>query len=163
MPLYVDECTTRQSRIVYGRLKIEMNASQEAPSTVIVIGVNGISFEQKIEYEWWPVICKKCKRVGHVCEPPPKKMVQKWVLKTHTPIHVEPIIHITPIMQSLEVSSDHEGAWVLATKIARDNTNCKHSMVQRSHFELFLKIVEDGTIVPEVLNESDHLEHKGSE
>ncbi|XP_060190885.1 uncharacterized protein LOC132620214 [Lycium barbarum] len=91
-PLFADECTTKQTRLSYARMLIEVNVTKPLPAVIKVLDPNGQEICQGIEFEWKPEFCPKCQRVGHYCkEPPPaqkpkspkkrrhgKQVTQEW-------------------------------------------------------------------------------------
>lgn len=51
-PLFADECTTKQQRITFARLRIEVNVTKELPKTINIEDMNGRIIEQKVHFEW---------------------------------------------------------------------------------------------------------------
>ncbi|XP_060217285.1 uncharacterized protein LOC132644699 [Lycium barbarum] len=68
IPLYAYECTTRQNKVTYATVLIEMNVTQDLPSEIEVVDPNGRVFKQDVEYDWKPIFCKTCLRYGHECK-----------------------------------------------------------------------------------------------
>uniref|UniRef100_M1B956 Endonuclease/exonuclease/phosphatase n=1 Tax=Solanum tuberosum TaxID=4113 RepID=M1B956_SOLTU len=94
VPLFVDECTTKQTRISYARILIEVNVTKAIPQQITVMDPNGGTFMQEVVLEWRPQFCDKCQKIGHQCqsgittkEGPPKKrrpvkkVTQVWQYK----------------------------------------------------------------------------------
>ena len=76
VPLFADECTTKQMRVSFalpGYLLNWMSVTQELPKVVQIEDPNGLVFDQKVTYDWLPPFCEKCQLVGHVC---PEKQAQ---------------------------------------------------------------------------------------
>ncbi|XP_019258271.1 PREDICTED: uncharacterized protein LOC109236533 [Nicotiana attenuata] len=67
-PLFADECTTKQTRISYARMLIEVNVTKTLPMEIKVMDPRGRTFQQTIEYKWKPVYCDKCQVIGHICQ-----------------------------------------------------------------------------------------------
>ncbi|XP_070034451.1 uncharacterized protein [Nicotiana tomentosiformis] len=67
-PLYADECTTKQTRISYARMLIEVNVSRTLPEEITVIDPKGRKFQHHVTYDWKPMFCDKCQIVGHSCQ-----------------------------------------------------------------------------------------------
>ncbi|XP_021839712.2 uncharacterized protein [Spinacia oleracea] len=67
VPLYADECTSKQMRISFARLLVEIYVTKDLPKSVTIQGPAGIAIVQKVIYEWLPPFCTKCNLVGHVC------------------------------------------------------------------------------------------------
>ncbi|XP_075074856.1 uncharacterized protein LOC142162405 [Nicotiana tabacum] len=64
-PIFVDECTTKQTRVSYAQMLIEINVTKELPSEVWVMDPIGKKFLQSVTYDWKPAYCEKCQIVGH--------------------------------------------------------------------------------------------------
>nr|XP_016509258.1 PREDICTED: uncharacterized protein LOC107826745 [Nicotiana tabacum] len=92
-PLFADECTTKQTRISYARMLIEVNVSKPLPDTIVVMEPNGKKFQQEVVFEWKPQFCTQCLTISHICNKQPeqqgrpiqnrrrgeqKKVVQEW-------------------------------------------------------------------------------------
>ncbi|XP_019262025.1 PREDICTED: uncharacterized protein LOC109239887 [Nicotiana attenuata] len=101
-PLFADECTTKQMKISYARMLIEVNVSKPLPDTIVVMDPDGKKFQQEVEFEWKPQFCPKCQVIGHNCTKKPelqvmdrqvhnrrggeqKKIVQEWKPKETMP------------------------------------------------------------------------------
>ena len=54
VPLFADECTTKQTRISYARMLIEVNVTKAIPQQITVVDPNGKTFLQDVELEWRP-------------------------------------------------------------------------------------------------------------
>ncbi|XP_021747460.1 uncharacterized protein LOC110713310 [Chenopodium quinoa] len=81
VPLYADDCTSKQLRV-------------ENP--------DGNLIEQKLIFEWSPPFCKKCNKVGHDCNAPAKKsQAQK-----KQPVHGAAVI--TPAPTTHKANSDYD-------------------------------------------------------
>ena len=92
VPLFADECTTKQTRISYARMLIEVNVTKPVPEKIAVKDPNGRTFMQDVVMEWKPLYCAKCQRIGHQCQEttkedqpkkrrPWKKVTQAWQYK----------------------------------------------------------------------------------
>lgn len=64
----MDKLTSQQSRMVYVRICVEIDAEDLPPPTIEYIDENGIECIQDLLYEWMPKRCCKCKTFGHSCE-----------------------------------------------------------------------------------------------
>ncbi|XP_060190454.1 uncharacterized protein LOC132619624 [Lycium barbarum] len=69
IPLYAEECTTKQTRVSYARMLIQANVTKPLPDTVTIYDTKGRELEQGIEYNWKPEYCEACHQIGHVCRP----------------------------------------------------------------------------------------------
>lgn len=54
VPLFADECTTKQTRISYARMLIEVNVTKEIPQQITVMDPSGETFTQQVVLEWRP-------------------------------------------------------------------------------------------------------------
>ena len=52
VPLFADECTTKQTRISYARMLVEVNVTKAIPQKIKVVDPNGKTFMQHVELEW---------------------------------------------------------------------------------------------------------------
>lgn len=102
-PIMADECTTVQSRISYARLLVKVDVTKPKLDAVKVVEPNGRTFMQTIVFDWYPVFCKTCQKIGHDCTalPRTKKNIRgvkyKQVLtpkETAQPSVVEPVQHV---------------------------------------------------------------------
>ena len=84
VPIYADECTTKQLRISFARILIEMDVTREIPEEIQFEDPNGACFKQKVTYDLLPPFCKKCQMIGHQYEATggsKPKVTKKWVPK----------------------------------------------------------------------------------
>lgn len=85
-PICVDECTTQHKRISYARLLVEVDITQPLTYKVQIEDEQGRMIEHQVLYEWVPVYCQKCHRVGHVCKErkPDNRLhpqMKQWLVK----------------------------------------------------------------------------------
>ncbi|XP_056697419.1 uncharacterized protein [Spinacia oleracea] len=140
VPVCADDCTTRQQRVSFARLLVEMDVTANLPDHVWIEDINGTEFKQQVVYDWKPSYCKQCQMPGHNCdavpvrkEPPVVKKV--WVPKkqqnkmTTTTVVVTPTA--TPVNQAMPMThSRADAGWRVATKgtrsvpIVTSNTFC---------------------------------------
>lgn len=85
-PICADECTSKQQRISYARLLVEVDVTKPLLYKVQIEGENGMMVEQKVYYEWVPLFCQKCHKVGHICKDQKKDTAmpnqkQQWLPK----------------------------------------------------------------------------------
>ena len=83
-PITTDECTAKKLRISYARVLVEVDITQKPIETVDIMDHKGKLVEQKIEYEWRPMYCQSCLKIGHDCaikKGPGKKLIQEKVWK----------------------------------------------------------------------------------
>lgn len=93
-PVCADECTSRQLRISFARVLVDIDITKELKQTIWIEDPDGNLTEQKVIYEWTPPFCKTCNKVGHDCatkrKPPPRnrqqgQQNQQWAPKATTP------------------------------------------------------------------------------
>lgn len=85
-PLFADECTTKQKRISYARMLVEVDMTKHVVYDIQIEDPSGKFIQQKVIYEWEPVFCNKCQQIGHNCEVKekfqlPKETKKQWVPK----------------------------------------------------------------------------------
>lgn len=66
-PICVDECTSQQKRISYARMLVEIDITQPLTYKIQIKGEGGLMLDQQVLYEWAPMSCQKCHKVGHIC------------------------------------------------------------------------------------------------
>lgn len=99
-PLYADECTSKQLRVSFARLLVEVDVTKTLTKEIPIEFEEGDIVEQKVIYEWVPPFCVTCNKVGHNCafkpKPKPNKQNRKkrqkkmWVPKAPGPAPVPP-------------------------------------------------------------------------
>lgn len=82
VPICADECTSRQLRLSFAGLLVEMDVTKPLPTSIAVESPDGQLLEQGVNYEWAPPFLTTCNKVGHDCskKAPVKKKTQ-WVPK----------------------------------------------------------------------------------
>ncbi|XP_021848896.2 uncharacterized protein [Spinacia oleracea] len=58
VPLFEDECTTRQDRVSFARVLIEMDITTPLPDHVWIEDSSGRIFKQDVRYDWKPANCE---------------------------------------------------------------------------------------------------------
>ncbi|CAK8531390.1 unnamed protein product [Lathyrus sativus] len=76
-PIMTDECTANRLRVSYARILVEMDITKELPQSITIADHAGEKMQQAIEYEWRPLFCNKCQKVGHCCDKP--KLRKQWL------------------------------------------------------------------------------------
>ncbi|XP_021754907.1 uncharacterized protein LOC110720205 [Chenopodium quinoa] len=131
VPLFADDCTTRQQRVSFARVLVEMDVTMTLPDHVWIEDELGVEFKQAIVYDWKPSYCAKCSMPGHDCSflgKPVQKPVTKqptkqiWVPKKQQqgqkPV---PAQVATPEHQTLAVTqSGADFGWRVATKKSKN-------------------------------------------
>ncbi|XP_060170335.1 uncharacterized protein LOC132601250 [Lycium barbarum] len=64
-PLKADRATTHKERLTFARVLVEMPINKEYPTEVRFENEVGRIVEQRVEYEWKPTMCTRCKNFGH--------------------------------------------------------------------------------------------------
>ncbi|KAK4731748.1 hypothetical protein R3W88_024736 [Solanum pinnatisectum] len=64
-PLMVDQHAEKKIRRSFVRLLIEVEMDSELPDNVWFKNERGILLEPKVLYDWFPSLCKHCKKYGH--------------------------------------------------------------------------------------------------
>lgn len=73
-PLLTDECTTNMLRVSFARILVEVDITQELKKDIIIKVSEGRKLVQHVEYEWKPMFCEKCHKVGYKCGDTKPKM-----------------------------------------------------------------------------------------
>ncbi|KAG5609488.1 hypothetical protein H5410_020769 [Solanum commersonii] len=89
IPMFADECTTKQMRISFARMLVEVDVTKPLLDKINVMDPTGKTIVQGVKYNWKPIFCQKCQVVGHEClheqsmrcRRALKKVVQKWISK----------------------------------------------------------------------------------
>ncbi|XP_050207769.1 uncharacterized protein LOC126657166 [Mercurialis annua] len=64
-PLYSDQCTISKAKLNFARVLVEMEVAGLFPESMELQDEFGNVFNQKIVYEWRPLFCDKCCKMGH--------------------------------------------------------------------------------------------------
>lgn len=122
----------------YDRVRIEVDVTKIIPTVIHVEHPDGRMFRQQVVYEWIPYFCIKCHEVGHIYDQR-KKANWQWVPKQVTEaVPKDPVVPeaafvvVTPEVYNSHALSDHEGGWVVATKVSRSNARLQRSFVSHS-------------------------------
>jgi hypothetical protein len=84
-PIVTDECTANKFRVSYSRILVEMDVTQKLPTDITIKDSEGNKRKQVVEYEWKPLYCDSCQKMGHICSKEPLKKVNKqWKPKSPT-------------------------------------------------------------------------------
>lgn len=152
IPICADEATSQQSRMDYARMLIEVDITRPLVEEVQVRRVSGHLFTQNVQFEWKPLVCFKCLRLGHICVEEKPKMIQRWVPK-EIPKPNEGKPQSTPAMTTLKPPSENELGWIAATKVARRQVQNSASLAQRSSSSLFQRVTQEGGGILSILQE----------
>lgn len=99
IPLFADECTTKQTRISYARILIVVNVTKPLPSKVPIMDDSGRLFDQTVEYDWQLEFCGKCLKISHGCTRARKEEVKQVPQpKRNRPRHVKQVWKSTGVV-----------------------------------------------------------------
>src|SRR5688572_12041733 len=70
VPVLVDDCTTKQLKVSYARVLVEVDITQEFVKEIKLRDNTGREFIQKAIPERRPFFCRKCNKMGHECKEP---------------------------------------------------------------------------------------------
>lgn len=59
-PVKVDGATKARDKLNYARVMVEVHMKQELPEMIKFYNEHGAEVEQRIDYEWRPIVYKKC-------------------------------------------------------------------------------------------------------
>jgi hypothetical protein len=124
-PLVTDECTAHKLRVSYARMLVEVDVTQDLPPDITIRDNEGNKLKQLIEYEWKPLFCNKCQKLGHICDnEPPKKIQPLWRPKSST-VHVS---QAPPAPTKPTIPADEGTTWTMV----QSNGKLKGKGVQQS-------------------------------
>ncbi|GAA0161048.1 hypothetical protein LIER_17456 [Lithospermum erythrorhizon] len=83
-PLYADRNTSELRNLGYARVCVEIKVENQLFDEVHVRYVNGYIHKQKVENEWVPLKCLKCRHFGHKECGSEAKKTQVYVQKVTT-------------------------------------------------------------------------------
>lgn len=81
VPILADECTTKQLKVSYARVLVEVDVTQDFVKDIKVRDNTGKEFWQKAIPEWRPFYCRKCHKLGHECNEDSEKTKEVDKLK----------------------------------------------------------------------------------
>lgn len=81
--LMVDSHTEKKVGLSFARLLIEVKMDSILLDKVFFKNKRGLIMEQKVQYDWMPILCKCYKKYGH------EEQVCRAKKQSPTPIHVE--------------------------------------------------------------------------
>lgn len=64
-PLMADKNTERKIGMNFARLLIEVDVDSPLLEKVVFKNEKGVLVEQRIQYDWKPILCKHCQKYGH--------------------------------------------------------------------------------------------------
>lgn len=67
VPRCADECTSKQLRISFARLLVDVDVTKELTKVIHIEDDQGKVVQQQVLYEWVPPYCKTCLIIGHDC------------------------------------------------------------------------------------------------
>ncbi|KAI5445140.1 hypothetical protein KIW84_013409 [Lathyrus oleraceus] len=66
-PVVTDECTTNKLIVSYAHILVEVDITQPLVKEIAIKDCEGRKMKQVVEYEWKPLYCEKCQKMGHQC------------------------------------------------------------------------------------------------
>lgn len=154
VPLFADECTSKQLRISFARLLIEVDVTKSVTKVVQIQDSCGRTFNQKVEYEWLPPFCKECQIIGHDCsvkkgqtryqpathvQPVQKKVTKVWkpkkvvnaavsVPEPAVPEEIIPSLIATTPLNQAQVSEVQDDGWRVVSRRRRESKHYDHPL-----------------------------------
>lgn len=65
VPLFADECTTRQKRVSFARFLIKVDVTKPVSKVVYIEDAQRTVVEPEVHYDWIPPYCHKCQTAGY--------------------------------------------------------------------------------------------------
>ncbi|XP_058784375.1 uncharacterized protein LOC131659164 [Vicia villosa] len=81
VPLVTDECTTSKLRVSYAQILVEVDITKALTHEISIKDCEGRKLAQKVEYEWRPLYCDQCQKIGHNCKTKRKEKEKQWIPK----------------------------------------------------------------------------------
>ncbi|GAV92382.1 DUF4283 domain-containing protein/zf-CCHC_4 domain-containing protein [Cephalotus follicularis] len=79
-PLHMDPATEAKQMISFARLCVEMSADRAFPEVIKVKRSSGVVVEVRVEYNWKPPVCERCKVFDHSTRACPVRPVPPKVI-----------------------------------------------------------------------------------
>ncbi|XP_058745733.1 uncharacterized protein LOC131618551 [Vicia villosa] len=121
-PITTDECTAKKKRVSYARILIEIDITTELKESITIRDPRGNKFSQPVEYEWKPLFCKSCGKVGHNCEQKKDRGKQKkiWHAKQKQDNPLEPVVKPTEVTtEDIETTEESSIPWTTVGHTSR--------------------------------------------
>lgn len=90
-PLYCDKCISAKMKLGYARILVEMDSFEDFLETIAMVDEQGVEFQEKAVYEWFPSVCSNCRKFGHLkrdCRNEKSKKIV-WRMKNNVPHDLE--------------------------------------------------------------------------
>lgn len=111
-PIKTDKLTAVKGNLEYARMLIGIKIPESLPHYVGIEGPYGL-FKQRVEFEWKPIMCALCKKIGHEAE----QCKNKEVVPLQAPVTVEsnvPAAVVEKISETGVLDSKQENVDVLS-------------------------------------------------
>ncbi|KAL5190422.1 putative ribonuclease H protein [Glycine soja] len=82
VPLVTDECIASKIRVSYAHILVEVDITKTLVKEVTNKDCEGRKITQGVEYEWRPLYCEKCHKLGHQCKKSGIQKEKQWKPKT---------------------------------------------------------------------------------
>ena len=87
----VDQATVKREKLQYARIMVEVKLTQNFPDQISFINEKGIKMVVEVKYEWKPILCSNCKKIGHGTEECRWRQ-DKRVLKQKIPVKIPAVV-----------------------------------------------------------------------
>lgn len=138
----VEGATTKREKLQYARVLVEVKLGQELPGQISFLIENNKEKEIGVVYEWKPVECSVCKKLGHStaeCNKP--KHQKEWRVK----MSVKPVVERPAEQGGVEQSMTFQ----IVTQKARSSGEIDIYVTVQNSFsalEMFEEQVMVGTV-----------------
>lgn len=78
----IDNATRNKDRMQFARVLVEMDVNHGFPDMISFTSEDEELINIKVEYDWKPQVCTKCKLLGHLVNSYKAGTTQEWVPKT---------------------------------------------------------------------------------
>ncbi|KAK9668763.1 hypothetical protein RND81_13G084800 [Saponaria officinalis] len=136
-----DQPTEEKTRLDFARVMVEVPFGNDLPDSVKFLDEDGKPVSIKSVFEWKPILCSVCGRVGHesaICRraKSQKKVTQQWRPKTVQPVHPVQSAPITiPVESPVNIVTDS-----ITTSTPEESGQCSQpgSLAKKKHVKWFL-------------------------
>lgn len=84
-PIATDRLTASRERLSFARVLVEMEIVESLPNEIPIMTPKGV-LQQPVLFEWKPLKCKKCGRIGHAMDTCVAPVRRVWQVKNVPPV-----------------------------------------------------------------------------
>ncbi|KAG5034515.1 hypothetical protein JHK87_009425 [Glycine soja] len=177
VPLVTDECIASKIRVSYAHILVEVDITKTLVKEFTNKDCEGRKITQGVEYEWRPLYCEKCHKLGHQCKKSGIQKEKQWKPKTkpfdetvvanatapsdihtrHEVINETGVTNaaVTPKEGQLKINEEDKGdTWTRVSKPTRDRGKSKIYTESTSDVNCMngfeaLRVLNDSIVAPD--------------